>query len=148
MNAAITFRKYLPDDYDMVSAWWKAHRGETAILPMGELPPLGMILELDGAPAAALWCYETYGTPVAFLEWPVSRPLLSLETARMAFSALIQAVVQAAGQSVEPPAEYTVFRALPDGPMSAFLKAQGFELEVKDRAIFPMRITLQPGGLD
>lgn len=59
-------------DYPMVSEWWIAH-GWNAV-PVGVLPKLGIIAEMDGGPVAAGWLYMDNSIGVSMLEWMVSNP--------------------------------------------------------------------------
>ncbi len=69
----LTVREYgtRAGDYQEILSWWNG-RGE----PFAEtiLPPLGVVVEQEGERLAALWCYETHGIGVAFLEFPCTRP--------------------------------------------------------------------------
>lgn len=78
-------------DYQLVSGWWEARHGEP--LPETILPPLGVMVERDGEPVAALWCYESFGVGVAFLEMPVTRPGLSVGASVAALSLAVDACV-------------------------------------------------------
>ena len=69
-------------DYQMVSGW-KQDRG-LGILMENTLPPDGVIVEMDGQPVMAAWLYLCYGIGVSFLEGLITRPGLSLSTAREA----------------------------------------------------------------
>jgi hypothetical protein len=60
-------------DFQTVSGWGKA-RGNKGVFAETLLPPLGLIVELNDEPVAALWCYESYGIGVAFLEWACTKP--------------------------------------------------------------------------
>jgi hypothetical protein len=61
-----------PGDFQTISAWWRA-RGNR-LFAETLLPPLGLVVELNDEPVAALWCYESYGIGVAFLEFPCTKP--------------------------------------------------------------------------
>lgn len=69
----LTVRQYglHAGDWQTVSAWWDRTGG---VFAETILPPLGVIVEYQGEPVAALWCYESYGIGVAFLEFPCTRP--------------------------------------------------------------------------
>lgn len=76
-----TAREYAPEDWEMVQGWWQGHDTQRTFA-RAILPPVGIIVERDKEPVAAVWCYMSAGIGVAFLEHPVSRPGLSLlETA-------------------------------------------------------------------
>ena len=81
-------------DYQTANDWWQSRHGE----PLAEtvLPPLGVMVERDGKPIAALWCYESFGIGVAFLEMPLTRPGLSVREAMQALSLAVEACVRIA----------------------------------------------------
>lgn len=92
-------------DYQLVNEWWQSRHGE----PLAEtlLPPCGVIVEREGEPIAALWCYHCYGVGVAFLEMPITRPgsyvSASMEALGLAVEAcvtLVKAAAQAEGGDV------------------------------------------------
>jgi hypothetical protein len=58
-------------DWQEVSSWWQG-RGEMFAETI--LPPLGVVVEQAGEMIAALWCYESFGIGVAFLEFPCTKP--------------------------------------------------------------------------
>lgn len=59
-------------DYPMVSKWWISH-GWNAV-PIGVLPKLGVVSEMDGQPIAAGWLYMDNSIGVSMLEWMVANP--------------------------------------------------------------------------
>jgi hypothetical protein len=58
-------------DWQEVSSWWEGRGGMFAETI---LPPLGVIVERGGERLAAMWCYESFGIGVAFLEFPCTKP--------------------------------------------------------------------------
>lgn len=60
-----------PGDYQEIVSWWE-NRGQA--LPETLLPPLGVVIEKQGEMVAALWCYESFGVGVAFLDFPCTKP--------------------------------------------------------------------------
>lgn len=66
-------RKYSPLDYEVVGEWFKDRA-----FPMEAwmLPSNGWVYEDQHGPLAACWLY-TGDTPIAFLEWSVTRPKAS-----------------------------------------------------------------------
>lgn len=84
-------REYTPADWPLVLEWWEAHQGPRRIYE-ALLPPIGLIVEREGAPIAALWCHLSVGIGVAFLEHPVTRPGLHLLESAAAMSAAIDAM--------------------------------------------------------
>lgn len=81
-------------DYQLVNEWWMRHNQTP--LPETMLPPNGVIVELDGVPLGALWCYESFGVGVAFLEWPCSAPGLGQREALAVFAFAVEACVHLA----------------------------------------------------
>ena len=72
-DIAPTLRLFEPEaDYALVSAWWIAH-GWNAV-PVGVLPKLGIIAEMDGMPVAAGWLYMDNSSGVSMMEWMVANP--------------------------------------------------------------------------
>lgn len=65
-------REYHPEDYAMLTRWWKAHGwpGVSAAI----LPKLGLVIEDNGQPIVAGFVYMDNSVGVAFLEWVVGAP--------------------------------------------------------------------------
>ena len=91
------------------------------------MPPLGLIVCDESGPMAALWCYECYGIGVAMLEGAIARPMLSLAHSTEAFKLAVKACIALAGKSVEPPAEFKLFRAFTIPSIARILRQMGFE---------------------
>lgn len=129
----LSVRSYTPDDRVMVADWCLDHRES----PMGEirLSPLGIIVEDEQGPVAALWCYETFGAGVAWIGVPVTRPGLSYARASTVLAFAIMAITQLAGKGHVPEATYTCFRVIGSPAMGRLLKRLGF-VEQPDRANF------------
>jgi hypothetical protein len=121
----LTVRPYTPDDAVMVAEWWNWR--ESSTFPVAILPPLGVIVCDESGPMVVLWCYECYGVGVAMLEGAISRPSLSLAQSTAAFKVAVQACIRLAGTSVEPPAEFRVFRATTLPSIARILRQMGFE---------------------
>lgn len=81
-------------DYQLVNQWWERHNAHA--LPETLLPPLGVIVERDGQPVGALWCYESFGIGVCFLEWPCSAPGLGMKEAARVFGYAVEACITVA----------------------------------------------------
>lgn len=58
-------------DWQEVSSWWEV-RGSAFQETL--LPPLGVIVEVDGEIIAAMWCIEAFGIGLARLEFPCTKP--------------------------------------------------------------------------
>jgi hypothetical protein len=83
-------REVVADDLPMVREWWAVHGGGD--FPAVLLPPVGVVVEQGGQAVAACWLYMAVGVGVCWPEYPVSRPGLSMGTARAAFAALLAAL--------------------------------------------------------
>ena len=121
----LTVRLYTPDDAAMVAEWWNWRHSSP--FPEAILPPLGVIVCDESGPMAALWCYECYGIGVAMLEGAIARPMLSLAHSTEAFKLAVKACIALAGKSVEPPAEFKLFRAFTIPSIARILRQMGFE---------------------
>lgn len=119
-----TVRAFTPDDMPTAEAWWS--RRHDSAFPAETLPPLGVVVEDRRGPSAMLWCYECFGVGVAFLEFSITRPGLSLKEARRAVQYTIEACCVLAGKGVKPEADFTVFRGTTTGPLSRELSRMGF----------------------
>jgi len=125
MPADFTFRRVESDDHPFLREWWNAHAPGTEF-PAGILPPLGVLVVDGDGPVAALWCYESYGVGVAFLEFPVSRPGLSAAVAAAAFRGAADACVKLAG-------EFRVFRCFTLPAIARVLGRTGWTIEPTPR---------------
>lgn len=129
---------YEPSAFALVCQWWRHHSGQD--LRESVLPPLGVLVQLDGRPVAALWCRESYGVPVAELTFPTTRPGLSLKDARRALLFAVSVLIDAAGKAHEPPADFTSFQVLAPAGMVRFLERLGFRHMLTERK--PMLLNL------
>ena len=111
-------------DRQMICRWFAEHK--EAPMPDVGLPPLGVVVNDAQGPCAALWCFETYGTGVAWIELPITRPGLSLREAENAIAFAILGITQIAGKGHEPPAVFRRFRACCPPAMARTLKRLGF----------------------
>jgi hypothetical protein len=118
-------RHYEQDDLPLLQTWWSSHHGDS--LPWGLLPPLGVVVEDANEEAIGmLWCYECYGVGVAFLEFPVTRPGLTMKQAGAVMAVAVMACMQTAGKECVPPAHYYAFRVATSSPIARFLGRLGF----------------------
>ncbi len=129
---------YQRADFPLVAQWWRAHTGQQ--LQEAALPPLGVRVSNGGHPVAALWCYECYGTPVAELVFPVTRPGLNMGEARRAVLYAISCLIQAAGKGHVPEARFSQFKLLSPASLARFVERLGFRPALTDRK--PMVLTL------
>ncbi len=135
----LSVRLYSPEDYPMVNEWWRTHRRE-ALQPV-TLPPLGVVVSgADGAPIGALWCYESFGVGVAMLEWPVTKPGLSMAEAARAMSFAVASCIYLAGKRCEPAGQYQCFRVATSPPIARFLKRLGFRAEQDPRISMTLQL--------
>jgi len=107
-------------DYQTVSGWWEARHGRPLIETL--LPPLGIIIEDAAGPVAALWCYQSVGIGVCFLEFPVARPFLSLQKSIEALRFAVEACIQIA----KAQGDYSLFRCYTLPGIGRVLKSMGF----------------------
>jgi hypothetical protein len=125
----LTVRPYTPDDYLMAARWHMNHGNELVDFV---LPPLGAVVEDAKGPAVILWCAEPAGFGCAYLEFPLSRPGLSLAESMAAFKLAVQALMETAGQGYDPPGEYHSFRAVTPAPLARMLMRLGFYRETTE----------------
>jgi hypothetical protein len=120
-------RQYVPEDRAMVSDWLAEHRAGVKELPEWVNGLLGVIIEDDSGPACSLFVLETYRSPWAILDWPVTRPGMSRKQSREVLTFAVECLMKLAGKCVEPPAEYTAFLALPQAPLVKIMERMGFQ---------------------
>lgn len=92
----VEVREAQPADYDTVCDWWKGH-GWTPVLKR-YLSKTGLIVTVDGEPAAAVWLYRT-DSPVLIAEWLVTDPSLGPKTAYVAVHRVLAAIKDVADMS-------------------------------------------------
>jgi hypothetical protein len=139
----LLLRPYTPSDYPTINAWWQSRHGALSDFPSPLLPPLGVVVEEEGEPVFALWCYESFGVGVAFLEYPVSRPGRTAAQTKEAFAEALRGITALAGKRCEPPGEYRVFRAVPGVSLCRGMRALGFVKEYpEDQEHIPVMLNL------
>jgi len=80
----LSWRKYQPSDYELISGWFIGHGWDAKGVPPQEfLPATGMIVEIEGKPAAVGFLYLT-NSSLGVLEWTATDPTLGI----MGFKAL------------------------------------------------------------
>ena len=90
-----TVRPYMSGaDYERIKDWWEMKN--PSIFTETTLPPLGVVVEINGSPAVALWCHLSVNIGVAFIENAVSRPRLRLHKSTKAFGVAVHALESAA----------------------------------------------------
>lgn len=123
--SGLTVRKFDRDaDFSMVERWWNERNPEPLHLAL--LPPLCVIVENSCGPVAFLACFESFGVGVAFLEFPVSVPGLSLKDARSALLFAVASVIQLAGTGAGAAGEYKIFRVSTLPGIARVLRRFGF----------------------
>lgn len=127
-------RPYYGTDYGMVSGWWEGHGWPSA--PQIALPATGVVIEIDGNPAAAGWLKLESTTPLAMPEWLVSNPNLSARHAVAALAELLEqlkAIAKAQGRT-------HLFAAVHQESLARLYVKKGFE--VSDREMIHLVCTL------
>jgi hypothetical protein len=122
-SEGLTVRAVTKGDFALLNWCAQSHNG---VLPESSLPPLGVLVSDSDGPACALWCFETYGSGVAWLEYPVTRPGLSVAEAQQVLAFAIQTLMESAGSGYDPPATFTRFRVNAPPAMGRFLRKLGF----------------------
>jgi hypothetical protein len=107
-------------DYQTVSSWWEARHG----VPLMEtlLPPLGIIVEDEKGPCAALWCYECFGVGVCFLEFAISRPGQSVRRTKVAMAMAVEACVRVA----KTHGDFSYFKCFTTTMLANHIESLGF----------------------
>lgn len=113
-------------DYQLVNEWWTARHEEA--LPETVLPPLGVIVELEDKPLGALWCYECFGVGVGFLEYPITRPNLSLAQAKAVMRLAVGACITVA----KGHGDFSLFKCYASPAVAHVLPRLGFQRCVKE----------------
>lgn len=131
----MTVRPYDPEDYEMIALWRLAHV-DGPVDPV-VLPPCGIVVEDEGGPIAALWCYESAGIGVGHLELPLSRPGLSMAQATEAFRFAVESIMELAGKGWQPQGTYGIFRVSAPPSIARVLSRMGWKRE-SERELIPM----------
>lgn len=90
MNLTLRHYGLKAGDWQTVSGWHEARHWE--ILPETILPPLGIIVEDEHGPAAAVFAFQAVGIGVAHADHFLTRPGLSLAQARGCGKAILGAL--------------------------------------------------------
>lgn len=133
----LAVRPYAASDYRMVVGWLMQRGMDFEDIA---LPPLGVIIEDEKGPCAALWCAEPVGFACAYLELPVSRPGLPMANALRAFTLAVSSIIEAAGKCHEPPGTFKHFRAVTPPALARVLMRLGFVRETPNELV-PMLFT-------
>jgi hypothetical protein len=87
----ILIRTFQPDDYEMISEWFKGHKNRREhMMPLELLPPIGQVAydDSDNLDLAAMWLYLAQASTICFAEHAITRPKLSVKTASAALLSL------------------------------------------------------------
>ena len=84
-----------PGAADAVAGWWRDH-GKDGEFPHALMPPSAVIVTADGEPVAFLSCYWAVCAPVAWIDWPVTKPRTLLAITRSALLLAADALKRAA----------------------------------------------------
>lgn len=87
-----------PDAASVVAGWWRDHDNE-GDFPAAIMPPSAVVVTADGQPVAFLACYWAVSAPVAWIDWPVTKPRTPLAIARLALLLAADALERAAKAS-------------------------------------------------
>ena len=87
----LTVREYAKTDWPMLDRWWREHTSKTVLIE-SVLPPVGVVVEQDGEPVAALWVYLSVGVGIAFIENPVTKPGLTFVEASEVMGCAMRAI--------------------------------------------------------
>ena len=125
LTRPLTVRQYgaQAGDWQTVSAWWDRSDG---VFAETILPPLGVIVERGGEPVAAMWCYETHGIGVAFLEFPCTAPGLPPGVAASALVFAEHAIVSI----LRHRGEHKLIRAFAKPRHARAMKRLGYQIDV------------------
>jgi hypothetical protein len=115
----MVIREWKVSDIPMLQGWHESRHGYELAAVL--LPPLGFVVELDGVPIAALFCYQSYGVGVAFIDIALSRPGTSFLVAKRAFNLCLQAIILACDDT------HKLFRINCDAAITRVLTAMGFK---------------------
>lgn len=119
-------RPYYGTDYEMVSDWWKDHGWPS--VPVSMLPATGVVIEIEGKPAAAGWLKLESTTPLAMPEWLVTNPKLSARHAVAALAELLEqlkAIAKAQGRT-------HLFAAVHQQSLAKLYVKKGFEISDRE----------------
>ena len=122
MEANFEAREFDPaKDFPMVDAWHKLHGGRG--LNVALLPPVGVVVHMNGEPVACVFMHLSVGVGVAFLEDPVSRPILTVAESKAAFAHALPLLEKIALEN-----DYGIFLVNTPPAIGRFLETQGFTI--------------------
>lgn len=106
-------------DHSLLVDWCNAHGAEPT--PASLLPPLGVVVQMNGEDAAMLFLYYALSAGVAFVDAAATRPKLSAKQAIDCFGCALEFLKAEARQD-----GYAVIMANVSKPMSRCLSRLGF----------------------
>jgi hypothetical protein len=115
----MVIREWRNEDIPTLCQWHEARHGYALAVQL--LPPLGFMVTDEQGPLAALFCYQSYGVGVAFIDLALSRPGTSFKAAKRAFYLCLQAIILACEDT------HKLFRVTCEGPITRVLMAMGFQ---------------------
>jgi hypothetical protein len=68
-------RIVLESDFTLLQSWWAKRGTPPPILAL--LPPIGILCEMDDAPAACAWLYNADDNLLGIVEWVATNPNLA-----------------------------------------------------------------------
>lgn len=123
--------------YETVCGWWTAQKWPC--VPLAHLPKTGVIVTLDGAPAAAAWLYRT-DSAICWLEFIVADP----EVRRERRAAILSVLLSSLKLIAETMGYQTIFTSGKNVSLGERLKLQGFQ--PTDEGVTQYIHTIQGGG--
>lgn len=109
------------EHYGVICEWWTAQKWSP--VPLSHLPQTGLVVVLDGRPAAAAWIYKT-DSAFCWLEWIVADPSVRREARTSALSVLISgARVLAQSMGFQ-----SIFMSIRNQSLGKRLEVQGFSV--------------------
>jgi hypothetical protein len=105
--------------YETVSAWWAAAKWPA--VPLSHLPQTGVVVTLEGKPAAATWIYKT-DSALCWVEWIVADP----KVRRMKRDAVLSVLISAARELAREMGFRSIFMSIKHESLARRIEAQGF----------------------
>jgi hypothetical protein len=123
MDALYQLRFFDPErDYPLLKDWFEIHGSTTP--PVSILPKLGAVCTKNGEPAAMLFLYMDNSVGVCRMEFPVSKPKMSLKDTRTALRHLLVYMRRTAKELNYGVMFVTTFPA-----MARYLEKEGFRID-------------------
>ena len=78
--------------FGIINDWIKARGAGDDGIPAELLPPVGVVVEIDGEPAACCFAFMAVGVGAAFLEFAISRPGMALTDSKRCLVHAVEAL--------------------------------------------------------